>query len=152
MLLSFQNWVTVMPLSMAFLNVLSKNCNWLKTPLLDRLPAPGNMTILIQLHWLPITQRIWFKVLLLTFKAIHKLSPAYLQELTAKCSPSHKLRSSDAMLLERRSYNLKTYSSRAFRMAASVLWNNLPRETKLYDDIDNFKKKLKTYLLNIASI
>ena len=27
--------------------------------------------LLIQLHWLPITQRIWFKVLLLTFKAIH---------------------------------------------------------------------------------
>ena len=35
MLLSFQNWITVMPFSMVFLNVLSKNCNWFKTPLLD---------------------------------------------------------------------------------------------------------------------
>lgn len=31
----FQNWITVMPFSMVFLNVLSKNCNWFKTPLLD---------------------------------------------------------------------------------------------------------------------
>ena len=35
MLSSFQNWITVMPFSMVFLNVLSKNCNWFKTPLLD---------------------------------------------------------------------------------------------------------------------
>ena len=47
MLLSFQNWITVMPFSMVFLNVLSKNCNWFKTRLLDWLPAPGNMTILL---------------------------------------------------------------------------------------------------------
>ncbi|XP_067021901.1 uncharacterized protein [Acropora muricata] len=106
--------------------------------------------LLIQLHWLPITQRIWFKVLLLTFKAIHKLSPVYLQELISKYSPSRKLRSSDAMLLERHSYNLKTYGSRAFRVAAPELWNKLPREIKLCDDIDSFKKKLKTYLFNIA--
>ena len=84
--------------------------------------------LLIQLHWLPITQRIWFKVLLLTFKAIHKLSPVYLQELISKYSPSRKLRSSDAMLLERCSYNLKSYGSRAFRVAAPELWNKLAAE------------------------
>ena len=106
--------------------------------------------LLIQLHWLPLTKRIWFKVLLLTFKAIHKLSPVFLQELISKCSPSRKLQSSDAMLLERCSYNLKTYGSRAIRVAAPELWNKLPREIKLCDDIDNFKKKLKTYLFNIA--
>lgn len=45
----------------------------------------------------------------------------------------------------------KTYGSRAFRVAAPELWNKLPREIKLLsDNIDNFKKKLKTYLFNIA--
>ena len=34
-------------------------------------------------------------------------------------------------------------------MAARELWNKLPREIKLCDDIDSFKKKLKTYLFNI---
>ena len=33
--LAFQNWIIVMPFSMVFLNVLSKNCNWFKTLLLD---------------------------------------------------------------------------------------------------------------------
>ena len=33
------------------------------------------------LHWLPIKFRIQFKILLITFKAIHGLAPAYLIEL-----------------------------------------------------------------------
>ena len=36
---------------------------------------------LLQLHWLPVVKRIQFKILLLTFKAIHSLSPPYISEL-----------------------------------------------------------------------
>ena len=35
--------------------------------------------IIRDLHWLPIRARINFKVLLLTFKALHGLTPQYLQ-------------------------------------------------------------------------
>ena len=31
--------------------------------------------VLMQLHWLPVTYRIQFKVLLMTFRAIHGLAP-----------------------------------------------------------------------------
>ena len=34
-----------------------------------------------QLHWLPVVKRIQFKILLLTFKAIHGPSPPYISEL-----------------------------------------------------------------------
>ena len=34
-----------------------------------------------QLHWLPVVKRIQFKILLLTFKSIHGLSPPYVSEL-----------------------------------------------------------------------
>ncbi len=37
--------------------------------------------ILINLHWLPITKRIEFKILLITFKSLHDLGPVYLKEL-----------------------------------------------------------------------
>ena len=37
--------------------------------------------IMRDLHWLPIRARINFKVLLLTFKALHGLAPQYLQSL-----------------------------------------------------------------------
>ena len=46
------------------------------------------------LHWLPIKFRIQFKILLITFKAIHGLAPAYLIELiTLKTQCTYNLRS-----------------------------------------------------------
>ena len=35
------------------------------------------------LHWLPVKYRIVLKILLLTFKAIHKLAPTYISELVS---------------------------------------------------------------------
>ena len=37
--------------------------------------------LLIELHWLPVRQRIVFKILLYTFKALHGVTPMYLTEL-----------------------------------------------------------------------
>ena len=39
--------------------------------------------LLRALHWLPVAYRIVFKILLLTFKAIHKLPPNYISELVS---------------------------------------------------------------------
>ena len=35
----------------------------------------------LQLHWLPVSFRINFKILLLTFQAIHGLAPSYISDL-----------------------------------------------------------------------
>ncbi|CAH3018847.1 unnamed protein product, partial [Porites evermanni] len=35
------------------------------------------------LHWLPVRQRISFKILLFVFKAIHGFAPTYLRELVS---------------------------------------------------------------------
>ena len=37
--------------------------------------------LLIELHWLPVEQRIIFKILLFTFKVVNGLAPSYLSEL-----------------------------------------------------------------------
>ena len=37
-----------------------------------------------ELHWLPIQQRIDFKILILVFKSLNKQTPKYLQELIIK--------------------------------------------------------------------
>ena len=37
--------------------------------------------ILFELHWLPIKYRINFKILLITYKALHGLAPNYITEL-----------------------------------------------------------------------
>ena len=39
--------------------------------------------VLRQLHWLPVSFRINFKILLLTFKSLHGLSPVHLHDLIA---------------------------------------------------------------------
>ncbi len=45
-------------------------------------------TILQSLHWLPIKFRISYKILLLTFKALNGLAPAYLTSLLSRYNPS----------------------------------------------------------------
>ena len=49
--------------------------------------------LLFQLHWLPVDQRIAFKVLLFTYKAMQGLAPQYLSDLLEPYSPLRSLRS-----------------------------------------------------------
>ncbi len=56
--------------------------------------------VLRSLHWLPVTQRIVFKVLTLTYRAFHGQAPQYLIELLVRYAPSRALRSADTDLLQ----------------------------------------------------
>ena len=102
--------------------------------------------LLIELHWLPVEQRIIFKILLCTFKVVNGLAPSYLSELLEGYVPRRMLRSSTQLLLHETKFNLKTHGSRAFSVCAPRLWNSLPLEIRKCDSIDTLKKKLKTHL------
>ena len=39
------------------------------------------LPVLQELHWLPVKFRIHFKILLLTFKALNGMAPAYISDL-----------------------------------------------------------------------
>ena len=54
---------------------------------------------LMELHWLPVKERIRFKFMLLTYKALNGKAPAYLIELLTPYSPTRSLRSEDQCLL-----------------------------------------------------
>jgi hypothetical protein len=49
--------------------------------------------VLISLNWLPVAERIEFKILLLTYKALNGLAPPYICELIQEYAPSRSLRS-----------------------------------------------------------
>src|SRR6476619_7656710 len=51
------------------------------------------------LHWLPILQRITFKIALLTFKALSCHEPSYLHQLLMPYQPTRHLKSADQCLL-----------------------------------------------------
>ena len=108
--------------------------------------------VLIQLHWLPIRQRIAFKILLLVYKALNGQAPNYLSELISFRSHSyaHNLRSTqDKLLLKLPHLRTKvTLGDRAFSCAAPKLWNKLPLEIRKAPTVTIFKHLLKTHLFS----
>ena len=56
------------------------------------------MPLLFHLHWLPISYRIKFKILLLTFKCLYGLAPNYL--ISIKKQSRYSLRSNESLLPE----------------------------------------------------
>ena len=108
--------------------------------------------VLSQLHWLPIKYCIEFKILLMTFKAVHSMAPDYICKLISqKKSTECSLRSSKKVMLEvPRGKIFPTLSCRAFCYAAPRLWNNLPGEIYSLDSLSNFKCHVRTYLFKQA--
>ena len=102
---------------------------------------------MISLHWLPVEKRITLKMLVITFKALHGLAPEYLSELLHWYTPDvYELRSKNQCLLRKPSFQTKNFGFRRFEFAAPFLWNDLPIELKVIDNINSFKKALKTHL------
>jgi hypothetical protein len=93
-----------------------------------------------------------FKILLITFKAIHDLAPDYIKDLiNMKNSSAHNLRSDCRFLLAPPTFNSKkTTGDRTFVVAAPTLWNELPFDITRENNINSFKKWLKTHLFREA--
>ena len=106
--------------------------------------------VLYNLHWLPVTSRITFKILLLVFKAMNNLGPTYLKELLVPHEPSRTLLSGTQGFLRVPTTRLITCGDRAFCKAGPVLWNALPRKLKEIKLLNTFKQSLKTYLFQSA--
>ena len=107
--------------------------------------------VLQQLHWLPVQQRIHYKVLLITYKALNNLAPPYLTDLLQHHRPSRCLRSADLNLLKPITKSThRTLGDRAFAIAAPTLWNSLPIHIRNSDSLNTYKKLLKTHLFQLA--
>ena len=103
-----------------------------------------------RLHWLPVQYRITFKILLLTYRALHGLAPSYLTALLAPYRPSRALRSGQQHLLRVPQTRLLTFWDRSFAFAAPKLWNSLPCKIREAASLGAFKKALKTRLFGLA--
>ena len=97
-----------------------------------------------KLHWLPIHQRIHFKIATLTFKTLQNFQPSYLSDLLTPYIPSRNLRSLDKHLLkvpDIRSAN----GRRSFAFAAPTIWNSLPIALRSCTCLSTFLSGLKTH-------
>ena len=107
------------------------------------------------LHWLPVCQRIDFKIMLLTYKSLHGLGPKYLTDMLPLHKPSRPLRSSETNLLIIPRVNTK-HGEAGFSYSATNSWNKLPDDLRLAPTLTTFKKTEDFYvcfsfLINLKS-
>jgi len=126
--------------------------------------------LLRKLHWLPIPNRIDFKIALLTFKVLlTSQQPIHLNSLLHPYSASRSLRSSELQLLSVPPTK-SVIQSRAFSSYSPQLWNRLPQSIRnlafsqplpianpaacmsnsvIYPNLSPFKTALKTFLFDL---
>ena len=108
--------------------------------------------VLRDLHWLPISKRIVFKVAILVYKSLHGLAPPYLADdciLASSVAGRTQLRSAANFDLV---WHGKSGGSRlrTFAVSGPKTWNSLPVEQRSPElSIESFRKKLKHYLFTL---
>ena len=106
---------------------------------------------LLELHWLPIAERIDFKLCLLVHKALVGHAPQYIADLIRPVAdlPSRaSLRTAHSgdLYVPR---TCRRFGDRAFAVAAPRVWNSLPTDIQLHQSTTtSFKRRLKTVLFN----
>ena len=92
--------------------------------------SPGSdhiSPILYPLHWLPVEQRIEYKLLFLAFRSVNNEGPSYLSDLKLYI-PSRLLRSSsDSRLLRIPSFRLKSFGRRKFSYIRPLSYGTFSR-------------------------
>jgi len=81
-----------------------------------------------RLHWLPVPQRVQFKLCLLTYKALHGLALSYIANL---CRPVTTVGSRQRLRSATRgdlvvSSSVMHFGTRALAVAGPKAWNQLP--------------------------
>ena len=98
---------------------------------------------------LPVKQRVTYKILLLTFRALNGLAPIYIVDMLHCHRPARALRSANNNDLRVPSTSSR-YGDRAFAVSAPRLWNALPCELKTATSLISFKRLLNTHLFRMA--
>jgi hypothetical protein len=101
------------------------------------------------LHWLPVQQRIDYKLAVVTYKARSTGVPTYLASLVDNYVPTRTLRSADQFLLCSPIVKL-VCSRKAFSVNAPLVFNALPYNCRSARTLSSFKKLLKTHFFSCA--
>ena len=108
-------------------------------------------TMCHDLHWLPVQQRIKYKLGTMVFKYLRRMAPSYLADMYTPVSSttgSQHLRSAARHNLTIPQSRLARYRSRSFATSGPSIWNLLPLTVRdLTLTFTGFCIRLKTELL-----
>ena len=128
------------------INRLQRVQNSLARVVLPSIKYHDHITPALQkLHWLPVKDRITFKIATLTFKTLHYQQPLYLLDLISRHKSSRALRSSSQQLLNV-PFTKSEIGRHSFSFAAPTIWNSLPLALRSMSSIITFRSALKTHL------
>ena len=96
-------------------------------------------------HWLPVTERVEYKLAAMTYKVQVHQQPSYLLQHIGQHQPVHSLRSSNSILLTVPPTKTVT-SARAFCISAPTVWNSLPYAVRETSSQPKFLRRLKGHL------
>ena len=143
---------TVMESPRTSIKKLQRAQNMCACLVLRRSKTDSATSCLRDLHWLPVKQRIHYKILTLTYKSYHGIGPGYLQQMIVKhqatCQGLRSAQHQDLLVIP--NTKSKTFGDRSFAVAAPLLWNTLPSKIRACKDLLTFKKNLKSHLFNQA--
>jgi len=103
--------------------------------------------VLRQLHWLPVRQRVEYKVACLVYQSLAGQAPPYIADdiQLAADSDRRQLRSAAARTcIVPRTHN--NFGDRSFTAAGPCVWNRLPVHLRQDTNYARFKRQLKTFL------
>ena len=126
--------------------------------LIARLPRYSHISTFMfeQLHWLPLSARIKFKIIILVFKAQRGFAPKYLSDVLLRplSASSHRpLRSSNRLELLVPHTRTAMAQSRSFTSIGPSLWNALSPSTRsriLASNLSSTFSFLKTFFFSLA--
>jgi len=106
---------------------------------------------MLELHWLPVAERIGYKLRLLFHKALIRHAPQYIADMI---TPVVDLPARSSLRASHRLDHIvprtnRKICNRAFAVAAPRAWNQLPTDLKL-QQLTTFRRHLKTFLFQRA--
>src|SRR6218665_1008424 len=109
------------------------------------------------LHWLPLRQRIEFRVAVLVWYSLIGQAPAYLTDLcrpTLSAQSTRHLRSAEQGLLHVPFARTSIMQNRAFSVVGPLVWNGLPLALRSLPRVfsQKFLEQLKTTLFGRAGV
>ena len=107
---------------------------------------------LMALHWLPVRQRITYKLCCLMHGVVYGHFPRYLSDMVVPVS--HLPGRAHPRSAQRGHFEVPcsqtVFGSRSFSVAALQAWNELPSDIRQINTFLTFKRHLETFLFKAA--
>ena len=110
-------------------------------------PLPCWTHYIAGLYWLPIQERIKYKLCMYIYKCLNGTAPQYLVDfITYKPKGTRFTRSSLDTTFLTSQYARTSIGDKSFCISGPSLWNSLPKNIREAHTLSGFKEGLKSYL------